>query len=275
MSEQDAIERSQGEPVTIPSLIADLTALGVAAGMTLVVHSSLSALGWVCGGPQAVVLALESVLWPEGTLVMPTHSTGLSEPSYWEHPPVPQSWWATIRATMPAYDPNLTTTRQMGAVAECFRKQAGVLRSAHPQMSFAAWGRHAVFVTEGHSLDFGLGERSPLARLYNLDAWVLLLGVGHANNTSLHLAEYRAAYPAKKPMKQAAPLIVNGERIWAEIEDVDLDSSDFAALGADFARDTGLERRGRVGYGTALLAPQRALVDYAVGWIERNRKLGA
>lgn len=271
MSEETVIQQNLDAPITIPSLIADFKALGIEPGMTLLVHSSLSTLGWVCGGPVAVILALEELLTPQGTLIMPAHSNGLSDPAIWQHPPVPETWWETIRETMPAYDPNLTPTREMGAIAETFRKQAGVRRSAHPNESFAAWGRHAERITAGHTLANGLGESSPLARIYDLEGQVLLLGVGHGNNTSLHLAEYRAAFPGKKPEVRYAPIMVDGARRWVAFDDIAIDSDDFERIGADFARDTGLERRGRVGVATALLMPQRALVDYAVGWMERNR----
>ena len=272
MREQKIVQETMGHPATVDSLMTDLANLGVRPGMILLVHSSLSTLGWVCGGPVAVVLALEQLLGPQGTLVMPTHSSDLSDPATWENPPVPPEWWGIIRQTMPAYQPDLTPTRGMGAIPECFRKQPGVQRSAHPQMSFAARGPKAAFITAHHSLAFGLGAESPLARLYDLAGWVLLLGVGHGNNTSIHLAEYRADFPTKQLETRHAPLMVDRQRQWVAFQDIWFDDSDFEFIGVDFARDTGLERRGRVGNATALLLPQRPLVDYAVGWMERNRR---
>lgn len=271
MGEQASIERAGDLPLTVGRMREQLAALGVGPGMVLLVHSSLSRLGWVAGGPQAVIIALQELVGPGGTLVMPTHSTHLTDPAEWRNPPVPAHWWPVIRAETPAYDPDLTPTRQMGAIAETFRKGPGVLRSAHPHVSFAAWGARAAYITAGHTVEANMGEGSPLAHIYDLGGHVLLLGVGHANNTSLHLAEYRARFASKRQIRVGAPVLVDGERRWVSFEDLDWNDDDFAQIGADFARDTGLQRSGPVGQATALLMPQRELVDYGVAWMEKNR----
>lgn len=165
-----------GPLVTRDTLRTQLGELGVRPGETLLVHSSLSSLGWVNGGAVAVVRGLLDALGPEGTLVVPTQTGDLSDPVLWRKPPIPPEWWAAIRATMPAYDPRITPARGVGVVPETVRTWPGALRSAHPQTSFAALGPRAAEVTEGHAPDCRLGEHSPLAKLEATSARVLLLG---------------------------------------------------------------------------------------------------
>jgi aminoglycoside 3-N-acetyltransferase len=270
--ELGAMERVK-DPITIEALESDLTALGVRPGMTLLVHSSLRSLGWVCGGAVSVILALERLLTPAGTLVMPTHSADLSEPSFWRHPPVPSNWWQAIRNSMPAYDSELTPSRGMGVIPETFRRQPGVRRSPHPQVSFAAWGSNAG-ITANHPLAFGTGDDSPLAGVYDAGGWVLLLGVGHAGNTSLHLAEFRAPHDARRVIRQGAPVLIHSKRCWVEFDDLEGDSSDFEEIGSSFAKETGAVIEAKVGAARALLMPQRPLVDFATVWIGTNRKFG-
>ena len=260
-------------PATVESLQTDFKAIGIKRGMVLLVHSSLSAMGWVCGGAGAVIIALQKVLGETGTLVMPTHSTDLSDPSQWENPPVPESWWQTIRETMPAYDPGLTPTRSMGKIVETFRKQEGVLRSTHPQSSFCASGPQALDLINNHSLAFGMGENSPLSRIYDLNGFVLLLGVEHSSNTSIHLAEYRADFPTKRVVQDGAPISQAGSRTWTTFEDINVDASDFDRLGADFLHSNAgkLVRHGKVAIANCQLMPQRAVVNFAVDWLEKNR----
>lgn len=260
------------EPVTVESITSDLHALGVEAGQTVLVHSSLSALGWVCGGASAVVDALQRVVGEDGTVVMPTQSPGNRDPAHMEHPPVPESWYDTIRKQMPPYRPAVTPTRRMGAIAECFRNYPEVRRSAHPQHSFAAWGDDAAFVTEDHSLDYSFGEQSPLARIYDLNGDVLYLGTTHAKSTSLTLAEYRADIDLGTETRASA-VLVDGEREWVQWEDINFDDEDYLDCGAAFDREhPDAFKTGNVGVGNAKLLDQRTLVDFGVEWFETNRE---
>jgi aminoglycoside 3-N-acetyltransferase len=267
MTELETIQ-SIPSPRTRDSLAADLRTLGLQAGTVVIVHSSLSSLGWVTGGSVAVVQALLDVITPDGTLIMPTHSGEYSDPSYWQHPPVPEAWWPVIRDTMPAFDQRFTPTRGMGRIAETFRTWPGARRSSHPQDSFAAWGRHAEFITANHALEYGLGDQSPLARIYDLDGYVLLLGVPHGNNTSFHLGEYRA--PGWKIEAQGAPILENGQRVWKTFRTFEVDADCFDELGADFEKAHPV-KIGLVGSATARLFSQRAAVDFAQEWITERR----
>ena len=171
---------------------------------------------------------------------------------------------------MPAYDRAMTPTREMGSVVECFRHVPGVIRSEHPTVSAAAVGPNAEFVSAGHELRDGLGEASPQGRVYELDGHVLLLGVNHTNNTSLHLAERRSAPPDARWRPQSSPLMIDGERRWVTYECLDDDPSDFGEIGQAFA-DSGLERTGPVGAGTGRLMRSRDIVDFATDWMNEHR----
>ncbi|MBK8022109.1 MAG: AAC(3) family N-acetyltransferase [Chloroflexi bacterium] len=270
MSEVDTIDFSRPGPSTVTTLMADLHAAGLKAGDIVLVHSALSKIGWVAGGPVAVVQALMRILTPDGTLMMPTHTGDNSDPAYWVAPPVPESWWSIIRDEMPAYDPAITPTRAMGAIVEAFRTFRGVVRSAHPAVSFAAWGRYAHELTAEHHPEVDLGEGSPLARLYDHDGYVMLIGVDHGNNTSLHLAEYRAQFPWARWEPQGAAMLVNGQRRWVSYRRMDFSDHDFAAMGAEYEREIGY-RPSRLGQAELRLLRQRPLIDYAVSWLKAHR----
>ncbi|CAM5650592.1 AAC(3) family N-acetyltransferase [Streptomyces spiroverticillatus] len=260
----------RGPLCTRDSLAADLRDLGVLPGETLLVHSSLSSLGWVNGGRVAVVQALLDALGPEGTLVAPAHSGDYSDPAEWGNPPVPQEWWDPIRATMPAYDPVTAPTRGIGVLPEAVRTWPGALRSAHPQTSFAAIGPCAGHVTGDHALDCRLGERSPLARLEEVGARVLFLGTGWATCTAFHLAEYRVPSPV---VDNSFPVATPEGRQWVTVRDTDVSEEGFADLGAAYEKERPVVR-GRVGAAESRLFPLTEAVAYAEGWLRENRSGG-
>ncbi|MGB8859349.1 MAG: GNAT family N-acetyltransferase [Ilumatobacteraceae bacterium] len=258
------------EPVTRTMVAAGLRAAGVRAGSVVMVHSSLSRLGWVLGGGQAVVEALFEVVGPDGTIAMPAQSSVLSEPSRWENPPVPEGWWSIIRDEMPAFDPHLTPVQGIGVVAECLLRHPSTVRSAHPAMSLMANGPLAEHIVAPHEIGDAVGNSSPLARLYDLRARVVLLGVGHGNNTSLHLAEARTHWARSHTISYGAPMMVDGRRQWVRHDDIDYDSDDFPALGEAFGA-TGGETRVPLGAGEIIACDMRAIVDFATGWLDANR----
>lgn len=268
MSERRAIGRVD-EPNAASTLFDDLRSLGTEGGETLLVHTSLSALGWTCGGPQAVCDALFEVVTDSGTVVMPTHTGQYTDPANWSDPPVPDEWVGTIRGEMPPYRPETTPTRGVGAVPECFRNYPDVIRSRHPEVSFAARGSNVKPIVSGHEFDHGLGEGSPLARIYERGGTVLLLGVGHDANTSLHLAEHRAEIP-KETVTSSAPVVRNGDHVRIEYRNIETSTEDFATVGMAFEEEVGVTEC-RVGAATAKLIDQRELVDFATEWFEANR----
>ena len=159
----------------------------------------------------------------------------------------------------------------MGAVAEMFRKWPGAMRSDHPARSVAAKGKNANYLTENHDLSNIFGEGSPIAKLYELDGYVLLMGVDYDKNTSLHLADVRAEYPGKHLSKESSAIMQDGKRVWKTYETLYVDGEDFVEIGKAFEKVASVKRV-PLGNGELIFMRQRELVDFAVDWIEKNRK---
>lgn len=256
---------------TRAGLAEGLRTLGVRAGDTLLVHSSVKALGWIPGGPLAVVQALRDAVGESGTLVVPTQTATNSDPSEWAHPPVPAAWWPVIRQATPGFDPALTPSDHMGRVTEVVRTWPGARRSTHPQTSFAALGPLAEEIVAVHDLDSQCGERSPLATLERLEARILILGATFGSCTAFHLAEYRVPGAAARTTHGAAVLTPEGGRAWTTFEDLDLDEDDFDQIG-EHLRSTGVVSTGPVGEAECHLVDLASAVETARRWIAENRE---
>jgi aminoglycoside 3-N-acetyltransferase len=249
----------------LEGLVTDLRTLGVRYGQDLLVHSSLRRIGPVAGGAETVLGALRRAAGPTATIVVPTHTTGNSGSSAAFQAAtggLSRAGLDRYRAGMPGFEPATTPSSDMGAFAEYVRTRPASMRSGHPQTSFAALGAGAADCTRDHRLDCHLGESSPLGWLYRRNAAVLLLGVGYEACSAFHLAEYWL--PGERPARAYYCFTVQeGERREQELWDVDLDDSDFAAIGQRMDRER-FVRHGRVGAASCRLVPVRRAVGFAL-----------
>jgi aminoglycoside 3-N-acetyltransferase len=269
MSEAEVVQRTPFARTT-DSLRADLERLGlpreVRCWCTVVERAGLGQRRRRRRHPR-VARATGS----QAALVMPAHSAtaptvGLATPT------CAARVVADDRETMPVFDPRLTPTRGLGRIAELFRTWPGVVRSTHPAYSFCALGPMAETITANHSLDFGLGENSPLGRLYEHGASVLFLGVGYDSNTCFHLAEYRIPNP--RLVEEGSPAMEGTQHVWRARREVELNSDVFAELGEAFER-TSRVRLGAVGSAQARLFAVREAVDFAVEWLSKRAASGS
>lgn len=266
MNEGTSTERSL---VLKDDIVRGLKAAGLGRGRAVFAHGSLKRFGFVMGGAETVVRALLEVIGPEGTLMMPSQTWKNLDPSTGVHWEEPESWWPAIRDHWPAFDPAVTPSIGMGAIAETLRTWPGSRRSGHPARSVSAVGKHAEYLTERHDLSDIFGDDSPVGRLYALNGQVLLLGVGYDKNTSIHLAEYRARWP-KPVVTEWSAILVNGERRRVSYDTVAVDDSDFVALGEAWDQEAGIVPV-RVGSADIRCFDQRPFVDWSVRWLEKTR----
>jgi aminoglycoside 3-N-acetyltransferase len=257
-------------PITKDLLVNDLRKIGLQAGDVVLVHSSLSRIGWVVGGPVTAVNALMEVLTEEGTLVMPTFVNN-TDPTNWNWPAVPKEWIPIIRQERPPFDPAITPTRGMGRIPEVFRTYPNVIRSNHPQSSFAAWGKHAKEITSEYKMESNFGHESSLRKIYDLNGKILLLGVHHSSNTSLHYAEVKAELPNHPTETQGAAVLEDGKRVWKAWKEISYDSDDFEKIGLAFEKSINY-KPSKIGIGESRLISSKDIIDFAVKWLQENRK---
>jgi len=263
MSEKDIIERSD-KVYTRKILKEEFKKIGLIEGMHIIVHSSLSKIGWVTGGAVSVIQALMDVITKEGNIIMPAHSGDYSDPIHWSNPPVPEEWIDDIKENMPAFRKKVTPTRGIGIIPEIFRTFPDVKRSYHPCFSFTAWGKDADYITSEHSLNYGLGDDSPLGKLYELDGYVLLIGADYDRNTSFHLSEIRSG--VRDDFANGAPILVEGKRVWKEFKDIEFASDVFNKIGEAFEKENDIIK-GKIGLADTKLFKQRTAVDFAKKWL--------
>lgn len=115
-----------------------------------------------------------------------------------------------------------------------FRKWPGAKRSDHPARSVCAYGKYADYLTADHDFSDIFGESSPIGKLYELDGYVLLIGVGYDKNTSLHLADVRASYLSKHYIDESSAVQAPSSRQWITYKTLYVDGEDFTQIGDKF-----------------------------------------
>lgn len=226
-------------------LAARLRVLGVIEGGILLAHTSFRAVRPVEGGPQGLIEALRSALGPEGTLVMPSWTGNDDEP----------------------FDPASTpAATDLGIVPDLFWRQPGVRRSAHP-FAWAASGPHAERIVSGPLMLPPHAPESPIGRVHALDGQVLLLGVGHDADTTLHLAELLADVPYRVP--KHCTVLRDGRPVRVDYGENDHCCARFALMDA-WLRKRGLQSEGRVGHAHARLVRAQDVVTVALDHLARD-----
>ena len=225
-------------------LTSQLLALGVEQGAILLVHTAFSRVAPVEGGPHGLIAAIKDTLGPNGTLAMPSMTDDD------EHP----------------FDPAKTPCMGMGVVADTFWKLPGVVRSDSPH-AFAASGPRAAEITAPHPIDVPHGHESPVGRIYELGGQVLLLGVGHDANTTIHLAEAMAGVRYRRP--KHLTIIRGGRPTRYDYNEIDHCCENFNLMD-QWLEQVQRQRRGTVGYAEARIIRSRDIVEIAVGHIRGN-----
>lgn len=144
--------------------------MGLRPTDTLLLHSSMKAIGEVEGGAETVLDALMEY-FKEGLLLLPTHT------------------WKQMGPDYNVFDPEKEESC-VGLLTNLFRKREGVVRSLHPTHSMAAFGKNAAEYLAGEeNCSTPCTPGGCYDRLRSVGGKILLAGVGHERNTFIHSVE--------------------------------------------------------------------------------------
>ena len=224
-----------------------LECLGLKKDMKILLHVALSKVGYLENGPKDLIDVIEEIISPDGILVMPAYNTYGN------------------------YKPNLSI------VNDYFKNRKDVIRTNQIIASFAVWGNRKEKIAANieyteDGLSFEAGEKSTLARLYENDGWSLFLGTDYSTCTILHLAENRASWPSKFIFTEEF-VSSDGKKI--PFHDVAYQDEDFNEIGLAFEKqfqgNSSKLRTGKIGNAESKMINQKAFVDFAVNWMNKNR----
>lgn len=169
--------------ITFHDFVAAFQKLGIRHTAPVIVHASLSAFGDVQGGAETV---LGGLMYVFDTVVMPgfTYRTTVIPETGPADNGMNYGSAQSANRMAQFFSPNMPVDRLMGVTAEALRLHPRARRSLHPILSFV--GVNAARFLDSQTLEEPL---KPVEKLMEAGGWVLLLGVDHTVNTSIHYAE--------------------------------------------------------------------------------------
>ena len=254
---------------TKDNLIRDLKNLGLKAGDLVMLHASMHTIGKTLGGPDQVHQAIMEIITSDGTLMMYVGC----EPEYEAvgRGKLSQEEEKLILEKCPAFNSNTARARRdYGIMAEFFRSWSGVRCSENPGARIAALGKRTDYLVSNHPVNYGYGPGSPLAKLYENEGKILLLGSDLDQITLFHYAEHVAPLKDKSIKKFKVPLLKNNERVWVDIEEYDTSigirkwpDRFFEKIMKNYFQQNNIHPK-LVGNAESYLIDARSVVDFAV-----------
>ena len=242
--------------VTMKDIVNSVQQLGVLTTDSLIVHSSLKSLGYVDGGPEAVIAGLQQAV-ADGTLIFPT----LCQKD-WAH--VYENW-------------HMDAPSDVGLLTNVFRKMPGALRSNQATHSVAAIGKDAAYITQTHGVtgkrpgifgDTPFAADSPWEKMYEMNTKMLFLGVTPMAATMRHYAEYRfvddslkaiASLAEYEEMKNSLWYYGNAAAAWPQIWNLPL---------SEYMAEQGLVKVAQCGDATLTCIEAKSFVDFSIKAME-------
>ena len=265
-------------------LKSELRALGVKSSDLIMVHASLrklglaksrlkSDLGVTCGA-DLLVDVIDDAVGPDGSWMMVLGSEYAQD---WVNYRPVEERAALLAGTEPFDAAAAPAMKEVGFLAEAFRRRPGTMLSANPSGRFGARGARAAALLRDQPWNDYYGPGSPLEKLTQWGGKVLRLGADPETVTVLHYAEYLADLPDKRRTRWAYLLATpqGPEQVWVECLDdlngiADYPGEDYfaAIVGAYLAEGRG--QTGPVGAAQAELLDAADLVAFGARWMEES-----
>ena len=157
-------------------LLGQLAEMGLLPTDTVVIHTSLRAVGKLQNGADTLLDAFCAYL-KEGLFLVPTHT------------------WAGVNAQAPVYDAR-SSVPCLGAVPAAAAFRSDGIRSLHPTHSMWAHGKGSADYIQGEELaTTPAPPHGCWGRLADVGAKILLIGVNNSKNTFIHSLDELAGLP--------------------------------------------------------------------------------